>query len=82
MSGELHIAYAIARGKDPSKGFSPITNPNKLSNGCTPWQTYNAHLRRLGNQPTSDSQQSKSDYSRLRANEIMNGIGISREHLD
>jgi hypothetical protein len=31
------ILYNIIRGKDLKRGFTPITNQNKLNNGADPW---------------------------------------------
>lgn len=33
-------AWALIRGVDPKKGFTPITNPSKLANGQSEWEAY------------------------------------------
>jgi len=33
------MIYAMLRGKDWTKGFTPVTNPNKLANGRKPNDT-------------------------------------------
>lgn len=35
-----HIAYNILRGFEPSRGFTKITNPNKLCNGASAWSSF------------------------------------------
>jgi len=46
---EHHILYAILRGKDWRKCFTPITNPVKLANGMTANQAMTHALWRLNN---------------------------------
>lgn len=41
------VLYALLRGKEPLRGFSPVTNPTKLANGQTPYQSYARALQRL-----------------------------------
>lgn len=41
------ILQAILRGRDPKRGFSPITNGTKLANGQTAWQGYRQALGEL-----------------------------------
>lgn len=33
-------AWALIRGVDPKKGFTPISNPSKLANGQREWDAY------------------------------------------
>jgi len=40
LSASDMILYNLIRGKDPKSGFTPITNPNKLSNGAIAWFAY------------------------------------------
>lgn len=40
------ILQALLRERDPMKGFTPISRPTKLANGCTAWQGYQ-HARAL-----------------------------------
>ena len=44
-----HILYNLLRGKDLKRGFTPITNPYKLSNDCAvrPWRTFSAAIHSL-----------------------------------
>lgn len=39
--------YALLRGRDPLRGFSPVRNPAKLANGHTPHQSCARALQRL-----------------------------------
>jgi len=39
--------YALLRGKAPLRGFSPVSNPAKLANGYTPYQSCARALQRL-----------------------------------
>lgn len=41
------ILQALLRGRDPKRGFSPITNGTKLANGQTAWQGYRHALAEL-----------------------------------
>ena len=41
------ILQALLRGRDPKRGFSPITNGTKLANGQTAWQGYRQALAAL-----------------------------------
>lgn len=41
-------AWAIIRGADPKKGFTPITNPAKLANGAQPWAARDGALSCCG----------------------------------
>lgn len=47
LSAEHYLAYAILRGKDWRKAFTPITNSVKLANGQTPTQALRAAVYRL-----------------------------------
>lgn len=35
------VLYSILRGKDPARGFKPITNENKIKDGTQPWRAFN-----------------------------------------
>jgi len=50
---EHHILYAILRGKDWRKCFTPITNTVKLSNGMVADQSLNHALWRLSNKESA-----------------------------
>ena len=39
------IIYNALRGFDCNRGFSPVTNPNKLANGYAPMYAYKKSLR-------------------------------------
>lgn len=41
------ILQAILRGRDPKRGFTPVTNAVKLANGQFAWQGYTAALSQL-----------------------------------
>lgn len=41
------ILYNIIRGKDIKRGFTPITNSNRLANGADPWYGYKSALSNL-----------------------------------
>lgn len=41
------ILQAILRGRDPKRGFTPVTNAVKLANGQSAWQGYTAALSQL-----------------------------------
>lgn len=43
------LLYALLRGKDPRSGFTPISNPRKLANGCTAEQSYRTTLLAASN---------------------------------
>lgn len=82
ITATMQMAYAIARGKDPRKGFSPITNPNKLYNGMTAWGAYDNALGYLASRPLSTSKHSKSETQAYLAKIIMDMLGINRDYLD
>ena len=42
LQSQHYLLYSILRGKDYSKGFSPITNAIKLENGQSPLQAFNS----------------------------------------
>lgn len=44
------ILQALLRERDPMKGFTPISRPTKLANGCTAWQGYRHALALLRHQ--------------------------------
>lgn len=43
------LIYALLRGADPRKGFTPIRNRNKLGNGMQPEQSYQRALLTASN---------------------------------
>lgn len=43
------LLYALLRDKDPSRGFTPISNKNKLNNGSTADQCYRRTLLTASN---------------------------------
>jgi len=45
------LLQALLRGRDPLRGFSPVTNANKLGNGQHAWQGYREALAQLHAQP-------------------------------
>jgi hypothetical protein len=47
IQAEHHILFNLVRGKEPTYGFTPVTNPSKLAGGTTPWLGYNQALLRL-----------------------------------
>lgn len=40
LAAHTMILHNILRNKDARRGFTPITNPTKLSNGADEWQGY------------------------------------------
>lgn len=44
LTKESLAAWAIIRGADPRRGFSPIVNSVKLANGASPWGAYEEAL--------------------------------------
>lgn len=40
-----HIFYNAFRGHDLKRGFAETTSPNKLQNGSSPWQAFEAAKR-------------------------------------
>jgi hypothetical protein len=45
LTKESLAAWAIIRGADPKRGFSPIVNHAKLANGAAPWAAYDDAMR-------------------------------------
>lgn len=48
LSSSSIALWAIIRGADPAKGFSPVTNPTKLANGQAPWAARDSALLACG----------------------------------
>jgi hypothetical protein len=46
VQSSFYLVYALIRGEDISKVFTPITNKNKLANGQTEFQGYNRAVLR------------------------------------
>lgn len=47
LTAEDHLLYAIVRGKDYTKGFTSVTNKNKLANGRREHDTLNRTISSL-----------------------------------
>lgn len=50
-SAPAFLLQAIIRGRDPKRGFTPVTNTAKLANGQWAWQGYEAALFSLRYNP-------------------------------
>ncbi len=46
------LLQALIRGRDPKRGFTPVTNAAKLGNGQWAWQGYEGALFRLRYNPS------------------------------
>ena len=47
LTADVHLAYAVLRGKDYRRSFTPIRNEVKLANGQTPNQALHSALWRV-----------------------------------
>jgi hypothetical protein len=70
LTSSHHLAYAVLRGKDFRKAFTPITDANKLANGSWEHQGYSIAWERLAyalNHPVFGSLTNKDTLKLMRA---------------
>jgi hypothetical protein len=51
-SAPAFLLQALIRGRDPKRGFTPVTNAAKLANGQWAWQGYESALFSLRYNPS------------------------------